>query len=200
MGRALSERRHRLGLDQKSSAEAIGISRSTYAAYEHDARRFSFDVLYPLGSFLELDIDQVLELYGATCVAQARLALFHDAFAEGVPVNERSDGGMQRRVRSEDMSVVQRVYFDVMEAHHHSSSRSLASTASEGPGAARGTASMAAIDDSDAVSESIAEVKTREKKHKPKVKDDKKRSKNKPKTKAGHSKKRGKKGKRKKKR
>ena len=82
IGGALSERRRVLKWDQTCAASAIGVNRSTHAAYEHDSRRLSAETLRPLATFLMLTLDEILELYGATCVTQARRVLFGEMVDE----------------------------------------------------------------------------------------------------------------------
>lgn len=113
IGQALAERRRELGVGQDVAADAVGISRSTFAAYERDARRVSPEFLRPLAGFLEVSLVEVLELYGVTCVLQARRALFGDE----VPIASTAPRGMRTRpTKREDMAIVERVYFDVTPA------------------------------------------------------------------------------------
>ena len=135
IGAALGERRRELGLDQSKAANAIGVNRSTYAAYERDARRLSAEVLRPLAEFLALSLEEILKLYAATCVTQARRVLFGEPSSDSEPVVEsaKSDSVMRRAARGDDMSVVQRVYFDARAAHDHLPGRSMAVTVSDGP-------------------------------------------------------------------
>ncbi len=110
LGVALALRRHELGLDLTSSALAMGVSRSTYTAYEMDSRRLSIDTLPVLAKFLDLRVEEILDLYGATCVLQASRALLGGtdapmARAEGFIERARANGGGR-------MDVVRRVYFD----------------------------------------------------------------------------------------
>ncbi len=170
IGHALGERRRYLALDQGTAATRIGISRSTYAAYEHGGRRPSIDVLRSLATFLAVSLDDVLELYGATCIVLARLALMRDMLTEGESGDAMSEAASEvadaaaaivaeaassdaavvdvasRRVaRADDMSVVRRVYFDVVTGSDHWPNRSFAVLTSEGPGAARRSAPVAAL-------------------------------------------------------
>ena len=137
IGRALERRRVDLNLTRDAAAEAIGVSRSTYSAYESDLRRLSPDVLRTLAVFLGIDVEETLDLYGATCVAQARRALF------GVsPVGSTAArAGIRRATRSDDMAIVERVYFDAaaredvrdtMVAAPHRESRSVPIDATRG--------------------------------------------------------------------
>ncbi|MGA7834740.1 MAG: helix-turn-helix domain-containing protein [Acidimicrobiales bacterium] len=75
IGRALRTRRAQLDLDQRDAASRIGMSRTTYSSYERDTQRPSVDVLPAIAEFLEVSIDDVLVLYGASAVAAARTAL-----------------------------------------------------------------------------------------------------------------------------
>ena len=109
IGRALEQRRDELGLSREGAASAIGVSRSTYSAYASDQRRLSPDSLGTLVAFLGVDLEEILELYGATCVAQARRVLVRGSSAGSMGV-ERA--GIRRSQRSDDMSIVERVYFD----------------------------------------------------------------------------------------
>jgi transcriptional regulator with XRE-family HTH domain len=111
IGRALEERRRELGIGQEVAADAVGVSRSTFAAYEHDTRRISPEVLRPLAHFLDVSLVEVLELYGATCVAQARRVLFGD---EPPAPPSPFSGARARRATRDDMSIVERVYFDTV--------------------------------------------------------------------------------------
>jgi transcriptional regulator with XRE-family HTH domain len=75
IGSALVERRRELGLEKGQAADKIGMSRTTYSSYEQDAQRPSVDVFPALAGFLEVSIEELLDLYGATCVAAVRPAL-----------------------------------------------------------------------------------------------------------------------------
>jgi transcriptional regulator with XRE-family HTH domain len=75
IGRALRTRRAVLGLDQREAATRIGMSRTTYSSYERDTQRPSVDVLPAIAEFLEISIDDVLVLFGASAIAAARTAL-----------------------------------------------------------------------------------------------------------------------------
>jgi transcriptional regulator with XRE-family HTH domain len=75
IGRALKTRRAFLGLDQRDAATRIGMSRTTYSSYERDTQRPSVDVLPAIADFLEVSIDNVLLLFGASAIAAARTAL-----------------------------------------------------------------------------------------------------------------------------
>lgn len=72
IGEALVARRQTLGLDKGRAANRIGMSRTSYGAYERDAQRPSIEVFAPLIEFLSISLDEFLTLYGATCIAIAR--------------------------------------------------------------------------------------------------------------------------------
>jgi transcriptional regulator with XRE-family HTH domain len=72
IGSALADRRLELGLDKGKAAKRIGMSRTTYSSYELDSQRPSVEVFPALAEFLDLSIEDLLVLYGATCVAAAR--------------------------------------------------------------------------------------------------------------------------------
>jgi transcriptional regulator with XRE-family HTH domain len=75
IGSALAEKRQALGLEKGQAADKIGMSRTTYSSYEQDAQRPSVDVFPALAEFLQVSMDELLNLYGATCVAAIRPAL-----------------------------------------------------------------------------------------------------------------------------
>jgi transcriptional regulator with XRE-family HTH domain len=75
IGSALAEKRTELGLDKGGAAERVGMSRTSYSSYEQDAQRPSVDVFPALAKFLNISIEDLLTLYGATCVAAARSSL-----------------------------------------------------------------------------------------------------------------------------
>ena len=75
IGSALAEKRRELGLEKGRAANKIGMSRTTYSSYEQDAQRPSVDVFPALASFLDISIEELLTLYGATCVAALRPSL-----------------------------------------------------------------------------------------------------------------------------
>lgn len=77
IGSALAEKRRELGLEKGRAANKIGMSRTTYSSYEQDAQRPSVDVFPALASFLDISIEELLTLYGATCVAALRSSLEH---------------------------------------------------------------------------------------------------------------------------
>jgi|ERR1700722_1420273 transcriptional regulator with XRE-family HTH domain len=72
MGEALAHKRVELGLEKGQAAQRIGMSRTTYSSYEQDAQRPSVEVFPKIASFLDISMEEVLTLYGATCVVQAR--------------------------------------------------------------------------------------------------------------------------------
>jgi transcriptional regulator with XRE-family HTH domain len=75
IGSALVEKRLELGLEKGQAADKIGMSRTTYSSYEQDAQRPSVDVFPALAGFLGISIEELLSLYGATCVAAVRPSL-----------------------------------------------------------------------------------------------------------------------------
>lgn len=75
IGEALAAKRLDLGLEKGQAAQRIGMSRTTYSSYEQDAQRPSVDVFPAIAEFLDASMDEVLTLYGATCVVQARTFL-----------------------------------------------------------------------------------------------------------------------------
>jgi transcriptional regulator with XRE-family HTH domain len=72
IGSALRNRRRELGIDQKDAAAQIGMSRTTFSSYERDLQRPSAEVLPPLAGFLDITIEDMLTLYGATCIEALR--------------------------------------------------------------------------------------------------------------------------------
>ena len=107
IGRALAARRRDTGLDQETVAASLGVSRSTYASYERGTRRPSAETLRAVALFLDVSIDAVLDLYGATCVEQARRVLEPDSH-DGGPTTSPSRVGARRH----DVAVIERVYFE----------------------------------------------------------------------------------------
>ena len=75
IGSALVERRRELGLEKGQAADKIDMSRTTYSSYEQDAQRPSVDVFPALAGFLDVSMEVLLTLYGATCVAAVRPTL-----------------------------------------------------------------------------------------------------------------------------
>lgn len=75
IGSALAEKRRELGLEKGQAADKIGMSRTTYSSYEQDAQRPSVDVFPALAEFLAISMEELLSLYGATCVAAVRPSL-----------------------------------------------------------------------------------------------------------------------------
>src|ERR1035441_1627474 len=75
IGSALAEKRSELDLEKGQAADKIGMSRTTYSSYEQDAQRPSIDVFPALAKFLEIPMEELLTLYGATCVAAVRPSL-----------------------------------------------------------------------------------------------------------------------------
>jgi transcriptional regulator with XRE-family HTH domain len=121
LGQALVERRIELGIDKANAAAMVGVTRATYAAYESDSRRLSVDGLPALRSFLDVAVEDFLEMYGATCVAQARVIILRDLFVSDALTSERPmpTTMMVKNVRDNEMSVVERVFFDVVTAKGH---------------------------------------------------------------------------------
>jgi transcriptional regulator with XRE-family HTH domain len=72
IGHALRARRQELGLDQREVASLIGMSRTTYSSYERDAQRPSVDIFPAIAEFLAIPMEELLALYGATCIASVR--------------------------------------------------------------------------------------------------------------------------------
>ncbi|MHB8379037.1 MAG: helix-turn-helix transcriptional regulator [Acidimicrobiales bacterium] len=77
IGSALAEKRRELGLEKGRAASEIGMSRTTYSSYEQDAQRPSVDVFPALAKFLDISVEELLTLYGSTCVAAMRSSLEH---------------------------------------------------------------------------------------------------------------------------
>ena len=121
LGQALIERRIELGVDKASAAKSIGVTRATYAAYESDLRRLSVDVLPALRAFLDVAVEDFLDLYGATCVAQARVIILRDLFVNDASMTERPSPTtmLVKNVRDNELSVVERVFFDVVTSKGH---------------------------------------------------------------------------------
>jgi transcriptional regulator with XRE-family HTH domain len=82
IGSSLLKRRLELGLEKGQAADKIGMSRTTYSSYEQDTQRPSVDVFPALSSFLVISIEELLVLYGATCIAGARSALERTALSD----------------------------------------------------------------------------------------------------------------------
>jgi transcriptional regulator with XRE-family HTH domain len=72
IGSTLRYRRGELGIDQADAAARIGMSRTTFSSYERDLQRPSVEVLPALAQFLDVTIEKILVLYGATCIAGIR--------------------------------------------------------------------------------------------------------------------------------
>jgi transcriptional regulator with XRE-family HTH domain len=75
IGSALRSRRKSLNIDQARAAAIIGMSRTTFSSYERDLQRPSAEVLTPLAGFLDVTIEEMLTLYGATCIEAIRSQL-----------------------------------------------------------------------------------------------------------------------------
>ncbi len=112
LGRALATRRLHLSLDPTRAAAALDVSRSTYAAYEHDDRRLTPDTLRALAVFLDVNLARVLEYYGATCIAQARRALLKPRTDVSATTERTPRASVRRRDHGSEMAVVKRVFFD----------------------------------------------------------------------------------------
>ena len=108
IGRALAARRRDTGLDPEAAAVRLGVTRSTYTAYEHGSRRPSVATLRAVADFLDVTTDVVLELYGVTCVEQARRVLQPDVVDNA---STASSSGT-RAAHRHDVTVIERVYFD----------------------------------------------------------------------------------------
>ncbi len=127
LGQALVERRTSLEIDKARAARFIGIARSTYTAYELDTRRIAPESLPALGKFLDVSLDDLVHLYGATCMAQARETLLHHMFHSDPPVVEvlPTPPAPAPRTRMEkddvdsDLTVLKRVFFDVVTTSGH---------------------------------------------------------------------------------
>ena len=94
------EKRRVLGLAKGQAADKIGMSRTTYSSYERDAQRPSVDVFPTLAGFLDISIEELLALYGATCVAAVRSSL------ERVMSNPQ-DGSEETKSSEESPSVIE---------------------------------------------------------------------------------------------
>jgi DNA-binding XRE family transcriptional regulator len=99
IGTALVEKRVELGLEKGQAADKIGMSRTTYSSYEQDAQRPSVDVFPALAEFLDISMEELLTLYGATCVAAVRptlekvLSSNHGGVQDGRGSGQPSSGG-----------------------------------------------------------------------------------------------------------
>lgn len=71
----MGARRRELGIDQREASALIGMSRTTYSSYERDVQRPSADVFPAIASFLAVSMDELLALYGTTCIAAIRSSL-----------------------------------------------------------------------------------------------------------------------------
>ena len=101
IGRALAARRRDTGLDLEAAAARLGVSRSTYSSYERGTRRPSPENLRAVAVFLDVTIDTVLDLYGATCVEQARRVLQPDEVGSAATASDRA-----RRAPRHDVAVI----------------------------------------------------------------------------------------------
>jgi transcriptional regulator with XRE-family HTH domain len=75
IGSALTSRRKSLNLDQARAAAIIGMSRTTFSSYERDLQRPSAEVLPSLAQFLDISLEDILTLYGGTCIQALRPSL-----------------------------------------------------------------------------------------------------------------------------
>ena len=91
IGSALVERRRELGLEKGQAADKIGMSRTTYSSYEQDAQRPSVDVFPALAGFLDVSMEELMSLYGATCVAAVRPTLEKVLSVHDEEVHEEPD-------------------------------------------------------------------------------------------------------------
>jgi transcriptional regulator with XRE-family HTH domain len=187
LGQALIERRTSLEIDKARAARMIGIARSTYTAYELDLRRIAPESLPALGKFLDASLDDLVHLYGATCMAQARETLLHHMFHSDPPVVEvvatppaiTSLGARAKLEKEEDpdrdLSVLKRVFFDVVTTSGHEIAPAFA-TAPQGFGATSAPPTASVFEHHDAVTlvEAVAPTKLKSKKDKDKSKKDKK--------------------------
>ncbi len=102
IGSALAEKRQELGLEKGQAADRIGMSRTTYSSYEQDAQRPSVDVFPALAEFLSISMEELLALYGATCIAAVRPSLERLLSEDLVESREAQVG----EARSSDVSVI----------------------------------------------------------------------------------------------
>jgi transcriptional regulator with XRE-family HTH domain len=93
IGTALTSRRKALNIDQARAAAIIGMSRTTFSSYERDLQRPSAEVLPSLAQFLEISIEDILSLYGGTCIAALRPSLEQFLATQGVDGTDRPSGG-----------------------------------------------------------------------------------------------------------
>jgi transcriptional regulator with XRE-family HTH domain len=75
IGDALLAKRKERRLDQGRAAAEIGVSPSTYRSYEKNTQRPSVNVFPLLAKFLGLEMEDFLQLYGATVIFALRPAL-----------------------------------------------------------------------------------------------------------------------------
>ena len=69
------------------------MSRTTYSSYEQDTQRPSADVFPAIARFLDISIEELLTLYGATCVAALRLSL--ESLTSDLPNGSNDEGGSE---------------------------------------------------------------------------------------------------------
>jgi transcriptional regulator with XRE-family HTH domain len=75
IGRTLTKKREELGITRVQAAGEVGMSRTTYSSYERDTQRPSIGVFPALAAFLNVTIEELLTLYGATAIAVLRPTL-----------------------------------------------------------------------------------------------------------------------------
>jgi transcriptional regulator with XRE-family HTH domain len=90
IGSALRNRRRDLGIDQSDAAALIGMSRTTFSSYERDLQRPSAEVLPALAQFVAVSIEEMLALYGATCIETLRPSLERFLAANESSIKNRS--------------------------------------------------------------------------------------------------------------
>ena len=102
IGAALRSRRQSLGIDQTRAAVIVGMSRTSYSSYERDHQRPSVEVLPGLAEFLDISIDDVLNLYGGTCIEAIRPSL--ERFLATRNLNESTQSGDQGVVPTDQVA------------------------------------------------------------------------------------------------
>jgi transcriptional regulator with XRE-family HTH domain len=75
IGSTLTKKREELGITRVQAAGEVGMSRTTYSSYERDTQRPSIGVFPALAAFLNVTIEELLTLYGATAIAVLRPTL-----------------------------------------------------------------------------------------------------------------------------
>ncbi len=107
IGEALAAKRIDLGLEKGQAAQRIGMSRTTYSSYEQDAQRPSVEVFPAIAEFLGTSMDEVLALYGATCIVQARTFLARRS--EDGPDRRSAAASASRSTTASDSASMERV-------------------------------------------------------------------------------------------